>query len=83
MYAGLTIIMIYDFRNHTKNKANTFLFAITCLLFPILIGGTIELLQPTLFAPRTASIGDFYADLLGVLAGWLAMYGWSKLSNKN
>jgi len=82
MYAGLTMVMIFDFRNHTKNNATNFIFVAACLLFPSIFGGIIEILQPTLFAPRTGSFGDFYADVLGVFAGWLAMFFWSKISKK-
>lgn len=82
MYAGLTAVLIYDFRNHTKNNANTFIFVVACLLFPSIFGGLIEILQPTLFAPRTGSIGDFYADILGVFIGWLTMFFWSKVTKK-
>lgn len=83
MYAGLTVVMIYDFRKHTKNNASTFIFVVACVFFPSFFGGLIEILQPTLFAPRTGSIGDFYADILGVFAGWLTMYVWNKTNKKN
>ncbi len=82
MYAGLTSVLIYDFRNHLKNNTNKLLFFIACLFFPIIFGGLIEILQPTLFAPRSGSINDFYTDTLGVISGWLFMFIWSKVTNK-
>ena len=79
MYYGLTIVLIYDFRNHIKNNTNTFTFVLSCVLFPSIIGGLIEVMQPTFFAPRTGSIGDFYADVLGVFLGWITMFYWKKM----
>ena len=79
MYAGLTAMLIFDFRNHKKENKICSTFVLACLLFPIIFGGIIELLQPTFFAPRTGSYGDFFADILGVFVGWLVMYGWGKM----
>lgn len=79
MYAGLTCVLIFDFRSHLKNNATTFTFVLACVLFPSIIGGLIEILQPTFFAPRTGSIGDFYADIIGVFVGWITMFFWSKM----
>lgn len=82
MYFGLTVVLIYDFRNHTKNNASNFNFVVACLLFPSIFGGSIEILQPTLFAPRTGSIGDFYANIVGVMVGLFTMYFWRKATKK-
>lgn len=82
MYAGLTAVLIYDFRNHKKGNNLRSSFVLACLLFPSILGGLIEILQPTIFPPRTGSYGDFFADVIGVFAGWIFMYGWSKVTKK-
>ncbi|MEI8085197.1 MAG: VanZ family protein [Paludibacter sp.] len=82
MYAGLSAMLIFDFRNHKKENNICSSFVLACLLFPAFLGGLIEILQPRYFAPRTGSWGDFIADILGVFVGWLFMYGWSKVTKK-
>ena len=71
MYAGLTIILIVDFRKAKTTNTVTLIFVFTCLLFPIILGGLVEILQPIYFAPRTAEWGDWFSDISGVLLGWL------------
>lgn len=82
MYAGLTAVLIFDFRNHKKENNLCSIFVFACLLFPSILGGIIEIIQPTFFAPRTGSWGDFLADIIGVFAGWLFMFGWSRVRKK-
>ena len=82
MYAGLTAVLIFDFRNHKKNNNFCSSFVLACLIFPSILGGLIEILQPRYFAPRTGSFGDFFADMIGVFAGWLFMYGLNKVRKK-
>ncbi|MDP4239279.1 MAG: VanZ family protein [Bacteroidota bacterium] len=74
MYMGLTGVLIFDFKKYAKNNPKpTFAFVITCLLFPIILGGAVEILQPLYFAPRTAEWSDWFSDSAGVLVGWLVM----------
>lgn len=73
MYAGLTFVLIFDFLQHTKNNATTIAFILTCLIFPVFLGGAVEILQPMYFAPRTAEWLDWFSDITGVLVGWLGM----------
>lgn len=72
MYAGLAIALIYDYQR-AKTNNSLILYRLICIVFPIFLGGIIEILQPIYFAPRTASWLDWVADILGVLAGWLIM----------
>ncbi|MGL4806862.1 MAG: VanZ family protein [Bacteroidales bacterium] len=45
------------------------------LIFPIIFGGLIEILQKYFFPPRSAEWADFVADILGSLAGyWLGIF---------
>ena len=74
LYSVLTCFLIFDYRKYAKkNKTNTWLFALICLAFPIIIGGSVEILQPTFFAPRTAEWLDLFSDITGVTIGWLCM----------
>ena len=75
LYAGLTCVLIFDFRKYAKNnKANTLGFILVCLAFPVFLGGLVEILQPMYFAPRTGEWSDWLSDILGTLLGLLAMY---------
>ena len=71
MYGGLTGILIFDFRRYAKKNAMTIVaFIIICLLFPVFLGGAVEILQPMYFAPRTAEWADWFSDIAGMLIGW-------------
>lgn len=64
MYFFFTFILIYDFiHNQKKLKQTSFLFI--CVLFPILLGGMIEVLQNLFFRPRTAEWLDWVCDICG------------------
>lgn len=71
MYAGLTGVLIFDFRRYAKtNKMSIVAFILICLLFPVFLGGAVEILQPMYFAPRTAEWFDWFSDIAGMLIGW-------------
>jgi len=70
MYGGLTGMLIFDFRQSVKKiKEHISSFILSCIVFPILLGGLIEILQPRYFAPRTGSWGDFAFNTIGVFIG--------------
>ena len=71
LYIFLTIIFINDFRNHNKFSKNNSIYIVQCLLFPIILGGCIEIAQDKWFYPRTAEWVDWFADILGVSIGLL------------
>jgi VanZ family protein len=74
LYFVLTSILIFDFRQFAKNNhLSTITFTLICIVFPIILGGAIEILQPIYFAPRTAEWLDWFSDIAGVLLGWLGM----------
>lgn len=69
LYTLYTLIMAFDF---TKDGARIFkknYFWGVCVVFPILLGGVIEIMQVTFFAPRTAEWMDWVADTTGVIIG--------------
>ena len=80
MYAGLTCTLIFDFWKYYKSITyKTLSFILICLVFPIILGGAIEIIQPTYFAPRTADWFDWFSDILGILLGLLFMQLLKKL----
>ena len=74
MYAGLTGFLIFDFRRYAKTTTISIVgFILLCLLYPVILGGAVEILQPMYFAPRTAEWFDWFSDIAGVVTGWLSM----------
>ena len=66
LYVFLTIVLIFDFRSHNKFSKNNSIYIVQCILFPIVLGGCIEIAQDKWFYPRTAEWVDWLADILGV-----------------
>lgn len=66
LYVFLTIVLIFDFRSHNKFSKNNSFYIVQCILFPIILGGCIEIAQGKWFYPRTAEWVDWLADILGV-----------------
>jgi VanZ family protein len=65
MYSGLTATLMYDARlysNPTFKSSPHFFYYI----FPVILGGLLEIFQPIL-SNRTASWVDFFFNSLGVL----------------
>ena len=90
MYAGLTSMLIFDFRRSVKNfHSSSLQFILICLAFPLLLGGAVEILQPMYFAPRSASWFDFLFNAIGVFIGRIFMnvfknvFEWIFFSKKN
>lgn len=68
MYFGLTVILGYEYlRKQCEISFRDKIFIITCVLFPVFLGGAIEVLQPILSAGRSANITDWLADIAGAL----------------
>ena len=65
-FAVLTVVMLWD-----SKKVGLKLWQVwgIGLVFPLLYGGLIELLQEQFFYPRTGEWGDWLADGIGVLVG--------------
>ena len=76
MYFGLSVILIFDYRRasyNNNNNRNLLAFVLICIIFPIVLGGGIEIAQEQFFAPRTASWIDWLADIVGIFIGWAGM----------
>jgi VanZ family protein len=66
MYAAFAIILSLE-----ASRSNRYRYYLQAILFPILYGGLMELLQH-FFPPRTTDFFDFLANTVGVLLGYLA-----------
>ena len=73
LYTLLTVFLIFDFRKAKSSNNFSIHFVLICLLFPVVLGGLVEILQPMYFAPRTAEWGDWFSDISGMVLGWLIM----------
>jgi len=70
MYLGLTAVLVFDSVRLNLSKRTRL---VICLVYPILVGGVVEILQPIYFFPRSASWLDWLADIIGTIAGWYIM----------
>jgi len=70
MYLFFSMALFYD--AHSRNPKRT-LFAVS-VVFPVVLGGVVEVLQGTLFKPRSAEWLDWASDILGSLIGYAVMY---------
>jgi VanZ family protein len=75
LYVIFTVILIVDFRKFLDVKTYKSIFFICCFIFPVLLGGFIEIAQETWFSPRTAELIDWFADIIGIGIGfWIATF---------
>ena len=87
MYAGTCSVIWTEYllRHSRINYGRTLLFAV---IAPIVLSGSIEILQGVKTDYRGADIYDFYANVFGVVIALLVPYGWwlskrSSTSSKN
>lgn len=65
-FAVLTLVMLWDSKKVGLRSWQMWTLAV---VFPLLYGGLIEVLQKHFFYPRTGEWGDWLADSIGVLVG--------------
>lgn len=83
LYSFFTFILITDFSKNNriiKNRRNYFI--LSCIVFPIIFGGCVEIAQGLWFYPRSAEWIDWFADILGVSIGLNVMYLFKKINFK-
>ncbi len=68
-YVLLSMIVCYELyrQRYAFDEKKMFLWGI---LYPIVYGGVIELLQERFFPPRTGEWSDWLADIIGTLIGF-------------
>ena len=71
LYFVLAAVLIYDFWKNNSGKLPSNKFIFICILFPVLLGGTVEIFQELFFKPRSADWFDWLADGIGVLLAYL------------
>jgi len=71
MYFVLTVVLIYGFWKRNKGQFRLRKFVCVCILFPVLLGGIVEVFQELFFKPRSADWFDWLADGIGVLFAYL------------
>ena len=80
MYVGLAFIVHWDYK-YAKRKIDVLRhYILACFVFPIVLGGMIEILQSTDFIGRNGDIYDFIANTLGVFTGWIIFKTYIKLT---
>jgi VanZ family protein len=81
MYLGLTLTLIYDSKLHLNSHytptSQTF-----CIVFPLVLGGMLEIFQPIISA-RIASWLDFMFNTLGVIVASFIAHYWRKYQPRN
>jgi len=72
MYFGLTIACILDIRFSRRSISNK-IKIIHCVLFPLLLGGMLEIIQWQFTTYRSGNWFDMLVNTLGVAAGYFLM----------
>ncbi|MFZ4583328.1 MAG: hypothetical protein ACOYM7_11825, partial [Paludibacter sp.] len=67
------MVIIFDFLKLNSLKYKKTHFVIYCIVFPIVLGGLIEIVQETFFKPRSAEWIDWLCDILGICTAWVLM----------
>lgn len=68
MYGGLELVIWIEYLRH-HNNLNWFKIILFGIIFPILLGGLMELAQMKLTLGRSGEWADLIADAIGVLIG--------------
>ena len=75
MYALLSFTLLL---NHKRNHTQSSIAIISTIVFPILYGGAIELLQGLPTIARSCDWIDWMADIIGAIIGFLLAVLWTQ-----
>lgn len=83
MFFVLGLALCIDFfRAHRFKGYKESHFYLFCLVYPVLLGGIIEIVQQSWFYPRSAEWADWFADITGiVVAVSFSMFFRKKISH--
>ena len=70
MYVALGFVAYYEYSKDTVFKIKHPLWFVWMILFFVFFGGIIEILQGTVFRPRTSELADWVADVAGLALGF-------------
>lgn len=73
LYVFYGIILIFEYLQSNNRKWSGSAFWSICIVFPIVFGGAIELMQEAFFKPRSAEWLDWLCDIAGVFTAYLLM----------
>lgn len=79
MYVALTMALLIDYKMNNILNSKKLNFVLFCILFPIVYGGIIEIVQSAFFPPRTGDWFDWIADIIGVIMALIMMNAWEKM----
>ena len=73
MYAALGFVAYWEYTYDSTYKTKHRHWFVYMFLFFVLFGGVIEILQGTIFKPRTSEFNDWVGDIVGLAVG--AVFG--------
>lgn len=71
MYVALGFVIFYDTYQNKKTVEKRRCILVIVLIFPLVFGGLIEIIQAAFFPPRTAEWLDWVADIVGSVGGFM------------
>lgn len=72
MYGAFAASIAFDNRKSILLKKKHPKYA--AILFPVIFGGIVEILQEQFFYPRSAEWIDWFADIIGAIIGFFFIY---------
>lgn len=79
MYVVLGFVASYEYLKDNFFKLKYRYWFVYLFLFLVFFGGLIEILQGTLFQPRTSEVMDWGADIIGLILGFgVGRWFWNK-----
>jgi len=69
IYVLYSVVLVWDMKKAGVTKKTE--IVLIAVVYPILFGGFIEIMQETFFKPRSAEWLDWFADIAGALLGYL------------
>ncbi|MDD2283968.1 MAG: VanZ family protein [Paludibacter sp.] len=70
MYAGLTVVVMWDYDKESNKNNEKWRFFLLCLAFPLFMGMFTEILQHLIASGRHGDIYDWISNTVGVFVGW-------------
>lgn len=74
LYFFFGTVMIIDFSKSNIKKSSISIKILITVIFPILLGGAIEILQELYFKPRSAEWVDWFCDIAGIGLSYVFMH---------
>lgn len=81
MYGALTLMLYFEYKKAKPNAKNTIELVLICVIYPIVLGGLVELAQEQWFSPRTAEWIDWMADIVGTVLSLVFVFLYHKIKN--